>query len=168
MWIKKPQNNINSLVTYRKSLTSRLKRHNLFKIKLVSNKRSSITSYEKNLYGIRARNFFVRNVLIQLDNQPVIYAKTITQYKHSRYLISKLKNLKNRSLGSFVFNKSHYKRSDFRFQKTNSNNNLIKILNKENIDPKNIFITRLSFFDSSSNRILLIENFMKKINQYEL
>lgn len=165
MWKKKP-NKKNELISSKKSLTRHLEQFGELEINIISSNLQKLSSHEKNLYGRTAGCFYVREVLIGIKKEPLIYAKTITNIKNSKKLVLMLKSLKSLSLSNIVF-KKQYVRSDFKYS-----NSLQKIIFKKNlrlrkIDISKVEIFRRSFFTLKKDKILLIEGFFKAVHKYE-
>lgn len=88
----------------RASLTKRLQRRGRFRVRPVRQAIEVPTPLEARLLGLRNRQAaLVREVLLHLDNEPVVYARSVLPLGSLRGPNKRLGRMANRSLGAELF-----------------------------------------------------------------
>lgn len=132
------------------SLTIKLKRLGEFKVKVLKTSFSRCTRSEARALGIKPRqNVYIREVALYVNQQPIVYARSIIPRHTLLAGTRELLLLENRSIGEILFNHNFMQREAIQVKQGLMNNETTW--------------ARRSIFKLNNNPLLISEFFTKAI-----
>lgn len=136
------------------SLTLRLQSHasQSFSVRILSEGVQPISREERSLLNTRTPRIWVRQVLLEVDGEPWVFARSLLPLNKQGQLIHRLTHLGNQPLGHLLFKDPTIQRGDFLFCRPHRL-------------PFASLWGRASCFESEDLRLLVAEHFLPPMAQ---
>ena len=152
--------NMNAWLHCRDSISDRLNKKGKYKVEVLSAKITNFLFSERNQYSsYRKQALYLREVLISINEKPVIYARTLMPKKYLRGFWGNIRKLQEKPLANIVFEDKSIKRSNFYFFIPSKVNALFKTINALSAKNLAIVAVRQSSFSKRKQKVLLTEVF---------
>lgn len=147
------------------SLTLRIQQHcDKFSVYNIQNRLADAIYDEATLLGLPVRKkIYTREVFLQADGLPVVYAHSVVAAQHLRGAWYALRNLGDRPLGELLFSHPLVRRSAMHFHAINPNHSLYQRASIVLNHPPKKLMARRSLFILHNAPLLVTEIFLPNI-----
>jgi len=160
-----PSNNLNTWLNSRQSISDKLNKIGNYRVEVINSKQNKLLLSEKIQFSTyQKEELYLREVLIYLNEKPLMYARTLLPKIYLRGFWGNIKKLKEKPLANIVFENKSIKRSKFDFFVPQKRDNLLKIINALNKHNLKVVVTRQSSFEMRKQCVLLTEVFFSNFN----